>query len=227
MLVKIDGKQGKEQIVTSSRVVAEKFEKNHRDVLKAIRELMEGMRKTSQTPSEMFYETTYTSEQNGQKYPEFIMNRDGFSLLAMGFTGEKAVKWKLEYIKEFNAMETELRRIYEERQKWQIEREKGILMRHVLTDTIQKYVADTPHKRFAYPNYTKLIYKVLFGKNMAEMKEYYHVKGSEAVRQYLTADELDEVMVLERLISSLICLNWSYAQIKDFVMTNARAQISA
>ena len=84
----------------------------------------------------------------------YNMNRDGFSLLAMGFTGEKALRWKLDYIKAFNTMETEL---YTERQQWQIERDKGVIVRHILTDTIKMKVADSPHKKFAYPNYTKLI----------------------------------------------------------------------
>lgn len=69
------------QLVVSSRQVAEHFGKQHRDVLKAIRNLLEGMRKSSQTP--MFHETTYVNEQNGQSYPMYLMNRDGFSLLAM------------------------------------------------------------------------------------------------------------------------------------------------
>lgn len=73
------------QLVTDSRQVAERFEREHRDVLKAIRHLIEGVRKNSQTPS-MFYETTYVNEQNGQTYPMYLMNRDGFSLLVMGFT---------------------------------------------------------------------------------------------------------------------------------------------
>lgn len=93
------------QVVTDSRSVAEHFGKNHRDVLKAIRDLMEGMRKTSQTPETMFFEASYKNEQNGQTYPMYFMNRDGFSLLVMGFTGAKALEWKLKYIDAFNAME--------------------------------------------------------------------------------------------------------------------------
>lgn len=92
------------QLVTDSRQVAERFEREHRDVLKAIRHLIEGVRKNSQTPS-MFYETTYVNEQNGQTYPMYLMNRDGFSLLVMGFTGAKALEWKLKFLKAFNAME--------------------------------------------------------------------------------------------------------------------------
>lgn len=96
------------QLVTDSRQVAERFEREHRDVLKAIRHLIEGVRKNSQTPS-MFYETTYVNEQNGQTYPMYYMNRDGFSLLVMGFTGAKALEWKLRYIEAFNTMEKALR----------------------------------------------------------------------------------------------------------------------
>lgn len=99
-LVTFDGNQ----VVTDSRSVAKHFEKEHRDVLKAIRHLVEGVRKSSQTPS-MFHETTYVNEQNGQVYPMYLMNRDGFSLLVMGFTGAKALEWKLKYIEAFNAME--------------------------------------------------------------------------------------------------------------------------
>ena len=92
--------------VASSRQIAENFEKNHRDVLKAIETLEGGLRKTSHTP--MFYKTEYTHEQNGQTYPMYLMNRDGFSLLVMGFTGKAALEWKLKYIAAFNEMEKQL-----------------------------------------------------------------------------------------------------------------------
>lgn len=107
-LVVLDGMQP----VTDSKTVAEYFGKNHRDVLKAIRELvgqMGGVRKISQPP--MFAETNYINEQNGQTYPMFKMNRDGFSLLAMGFTGKKALKFKLRFIDAFNKMEAKLKQL--------------------------------------------------------------------------------------------------------------------
>lgn len=93
-----------DQAVTSSLLIAEKFEKSHDNVLKAIRKMVdEGIVKNNETP--MFEETTYINEQNKQAYPMFLMNRDGFTLLAMGFTGKKAMQFKLEYIKAFNKME--------------------------------------------------------------------------------------------------------------------------
>lgn len=56
----------------------------------------------------MFYKTEYVHEQNGQSYPMYLMNRDGFTLLAMGFNGKAALEWKLKYIAAFNEMEKKL-----------------------------------------------------------------------------------------------------------------------
>lgn len=88
------------QAVTSSLQVADSFEKNHRDVLESIRNLTAENTATKI----MFFETTYKNSR-GQEYPEFLMNRDGFTLLAMGFTGKKALEFKLKYIQAFNEME--------------------------------------------------------------------------------------------------------------------------
>ena len=99
----------KDQVLTNSLLVAEKFGKEHKHVLDAIRELIQGCAETSADP--MFVETIYVNEQNRQEYPMFVMNRDGFTLLAMGFTGKKALKFKLDYIAAFNAMERSLKEI--------------------------------------------------------------------------------------------------------------------
>lgn len=91
---------------TTSRVIAEKFEKNHRDVLRAVRDLVEansewGMRNFAQTP--------YVDVQNGQTYQMYEMTRDGYSMLVMGFTGKRAMDWKIKFLAAFNAMEARLR----------------------------------------------------------------------------------------------------------------------
>ena len=93
--------------VASSRDVAKRFGKEHRNVMRDIENLMsEGVLKIEQTP--LFYKTEYTHPQNHQKYPMYLMTRDGFNLLAMGFTGKEAVQWKLKYIEAFNQMEQQL-----------------------------------------------------------------------------------------------------------------------
>lgn len=95
------------QPLTNSLLVAETFGKEHRNVLRDIKNLIEGgVLKNEQTP--MFEETTYISEQNKQSYPLYVMNQDGFTLLAMGFNGKKAMEFKLKYIEAFNAMKRQI-----------------------------------------------------------------------------------------------------------------------
>lgn len=90
-----------QQAVTTSLQVAETFEKNHQHVLRDLDNLKEGV----QNWTDLFYEDTYIHPQNKQEYRQIIMNRDGFTLLAMGFTGKKALQFKLQYINAFNEME--------------------------------------------------------------------------------------------------------------------------
>lgn len=89
----------KDQLVTDSRQVAEHFGKQHKDVLKAIDHLVAQNCATK----DMFLEQT--REYRGQNFRYYLMNRDGFSLLVMGFTGAKALEWKLKFLEAFNAME--------------------------------------------------------------------------------------------------------------------------
>jgi phage regulatory protein, rha family len=245
MLVEITGKKNEEVLTTTSRKIAEKFGKEHKSVLYAIEGRLcscegSGCTKCSDRGyqqlgllqmgdkshlSNMFFAKTYIDSRNRQQR-EYEITRDGYSLLAMGFTGEKALKWKLDYIKAFNAMESELKRLYTERKQWEIEREKGKLIRHVLTDTIKMKVAESPNKRFMYPNYTKLIYKSLFGKPLKELQKDYNVKAKESIREYLTGEQLKDVESMEMLISSLINCGWGYEQIKNFIQENNSKQLA-
>lgn len=96
----VDGKP-----TTTSVDVARKFGKRHDHVMRLIRNLI------AQLPDggvPNFGETPYTDSQNGQTYPAYRLTRDGFTLLAMGFTGKKALAFKLAYIDAFNRMEAEL-----------------------------------------------------------------------------------------------------------------------
>ncbi|HHJ3834470.1 TPA: Rha family transcriptional regulator [Enterococcus faecium] len=94
------------EAVTTSLQVTESFDKKHRHVLTAIDELKEGV---AENWADLFWEDTYVHPQNKQSYRIIYMNRDGFSLLAMGFTGKKALSFKLQYIEAFNKMEKELK----------------------------------------------------------------------------------------------------------------------
>ncbi|KYG89155.1 Rha family transcriptional regulator [[Bacillus] sp. KCTC 13219] len=107
-----------QQAVTSSLQVAETFEKRHDHVIRDIENLIkethspklgaENLTVENSAVKNFFYEGTYTNSR-GREYPIYYMNRDGFTLLAMGFTGKKALDFKLKYIEAFNQMENQLK----------------------------------------------------------------------------------------------------------------------
>lgn len=90
------------QMLVTSLQVSEDFGKQHRHVLESIRNLVA----ENSAAKLVFFESEY--ENRGKKYPMFTMNRDGFTLLAMGFTGKEALEWKFKYIEAFNNMEAKL-----------------------------------------------------------------------------------------------------------------------
>ena len=89
--------------VASSRQIAENFEKRHDHVMRDI----DAIKKDVPNFGEMFFETT-APDSYGREQRAYLMNRDGFTLLAMGFTGKAALEWKLKYIAAFNEMEKKL-----------------------------------------------------------------------------------------------------------------------
>ena len=92
-----------DQLVTTSRDIAEAFGKEHKNVLRDI----DSLKKDVLNFEQMFFEAA-TEDTYGRAQRTFYVNRDGFSLLAMGFTGSNALQWKLKYIDAFNLMEKEL-----------------------------------------------------------------------------------------------------------------------
>lgn len=178
----------KNEAVTDSLIVAEYFHKDHRKVLRSIDNLLGGLPKNGHT---LFKETSYIEEQNGQEYRKFLINRDGFSLLAMGFTGKKALQWKLKYIEAFNKMEQALT---ERKQEQFINaRKTGMLTRKSETDVLKKLVEHakaqgSTHADMLYVTYTKLVNKLVGVKTRAD------------------ADfrQLTDLMTLERVILSTV-----------------------
>lgn len=92
------------QALTTSLKVADTFNKKHQHVMESIRNLTV----ENSTVKKMFVLSTYVNSR-GQEQPMYYMNRDGFTLLAMGFTGKDAMKFKLEYIVAFNKMDDLIR----------------------------------------------------------------------------------------------------------------------
>ena len=93
------------QVVVRTRVVAERFGKRHSHVVEAIENKIKNLtaENSEVNLSTLFIPTTYMH--NGNKYKEYLLTRDGFTFIVMGFTGAEADIWKLKYIEAFNKME--------------------------------------------------------------------------------------------------------------------------
>lgn len=94
------------ELVVTSRQVAEHFEKRHSHICDTIRNLTA----ENSEVKNMIIESKF--EHRGNEYTEYLLTRDGFSLLVMGFTGSKALQWKLKYIEAFNKMEQAIKNPY-------------------------------------------------------------------------------------------------------------------
>ena len=217
MLVETMKIKKNEVAVVSSLDVAETFGKEHYHVLEDIRTIEKNI--GSPEFSGLFLESQYTAS-NGKRNPMYVMGRDGFVLLVMGYTGETAMRFKLAYINQFNAMEEALR-------GKQIEREKGIAVRQALTKALQQSIENERMHGHAYSTYTNCIYRALFGMDAKGLREKFQVDQQEALRDYFSKEELEAVQSMERMVSGLVDCGWDYNQVKEFIsQTNTRRQLA-
>lgn len=215
MLVEIMKFNREERPVVTSLDVAETFGKPHDKVMRDIREL--GCSEEFNLAN--FGDISYTDSRN-RAYNAKVMTRDGFTLLVMGYTGDLAMKFKEAYIKQFNAMELAQRGKL-------IEREKGIAVRQALTKALQQSTESARMHGHAYSNYTNCIYKALFGKNAAQLREEYGIGKTDALRDHFGQEDLEAIQSMECLVSGLVSCGWGYDQIKEFIAQNNVRRLSA
>ncbi len=144
------------QAVTTSLLLAEAFGKNHRDVLEKISSKINSAENSAQY-KKMFVQDTYT-DKSGKQNKMYYLNRDGFTFIAMGFTGRKADEFKLKYIEAFNKMEEQIKQAYlmqkqdsymiddpiQRAQRWIEEREEYKAKLEVMYEETQNIQDNTP-----------------------------------------------------------------------------------
>lgn len=214
MLVEIKTVNKEEVTVVTSLDVAETFGKEHKRVLQDIREL----ECSEEFGEHNFVLISYKDVMNREK-PMYYMTRDGFTLLVMGYTGEKAMKFKEGYIKQFNAMEKALIGKIKER-------EKGIAVRQALTKALQQSNENERMHGHAYSTYTDIVYKVVFGCRARELREQYGITRKDNLRDYFSQEELAKVQSVEMVVSGLVNCGWGYDEIKSFITNDSRKLIA-
>lgn len=142
--------------VADSLQIAEHFDKNHKEVLRAI----ENTLKLKHELSAKLRRQTY--DKRGKKYPMYLLDRDMFSLIVMGFTGKKALDWKLKYIEAFNKMEALIKE--KKSDEYQFTRNNAKVLRRFETDAIAEFIlyaqkSGSSNADKYYKHFTELVNK--------------------------------------------------------------------
>ena len=187
---------GKDTARANSLIVAKMFEKNHRDVLRAIKniECSDEFRRRN------FAQSSYINEQN-KKQPCVMMTRDGFTFLAMGFTGKKAAQFKEAYIKRFNEMEKLIFNVVTVRKDYPM-----------LTEAV-KMAHDEP-KPYHFSNEADLLNKIITGYTAKKFRELHNIPKGESIRPYLTDNQLELMELLQKVDTGLLIAVPDYEQRK-------------
>lgn len=156
-------------LFTTSLDIAEKFGKQHKNVLNKIAEISRLENEPRDSELEMFarlnFKETFYTDDRGKLQPMFDITRSGFTILAMGFTGKKALEWKIKYDKAFSIMEQTL--LNKMNISWQEQRSHGKLARRSTTDAVQSFIEYAKKQGSSKPNFyykhiTTATYKALF-----------------------------------------------------------------
>lgn len=175
---------GKDKTVwVSSLYVAKAFDKQHFHVLRDIEKLININSGLSEEFGQSNFGLSSYKNQQNKKQPCYLMTRDGFTLLVMGYTGKKAMQFKEFYINRFNELESTVNVLLATRDEFP-----------ALTHAIQTCY-DVP-KSYHYSNEVNLLYKLVIGKTASQFRTENNLEKGVSIRPYLTEEEL---LLLDKL----------------------------
>lgn len=177
--------------VVSSRKVAEVFEKEHKTVLRSIANITDPKSGVSEKFAERNFVLSEYKDSTGRKLPEYLLTRDGFVMLAMGFTGSKAMQFKEAYINKFNEMEQYIIALNTARIEFP-----------ELTQAILE-VHETP-KHYHFSNEMDMINRIVLGMTAKQFKEAHLLGDVSSIRPYLTAEQLYLIGMLQKTDIGLV-----------------------
>jgi Rha family phage regulatory protein len=191
--------------VASSREISETFNKNHQHVLRDIRTALDNFEAIGQSKfgQSNFINSTYKNDQ-GKRQPEYLLTRDGFSYIAMGFSGKKAAEFKIAYINAFNEMESFIRNLIDAKADFP-----------EFTDAIMAAHGEPKHYHFS--NELNMINKIVTGMEARQYKEAHGLDNVSSIRPYLSHAELEAVKSLQRIDIGLIYSMPDYYERKRFL----------
>lgn len=194
------------QILCDSLQVAETFNKRHTHILDTISKLTEPKNGLSeQFIKENFVLSSY-KDITGRSNKMYLLTKDGFTVIAMGFTGKKAMRFKEEYIKRFNQMHEFIQSL-----------QTAKLEFPEFTNAIMETHEEPKHYHFS--NEINLINKIVLGLNAKQFKEQNGIDAKEnSIRPYLTQEQIKAIETLQRFDIGLITMEPDYQKRKDILI---------
>ena len=206
----------KYEAMVDSRFVAEIFDKEHKDVLKAIRSILDNFGFSKEFNQRNFAPVKYV-DAKGEKRPCYVMTRDGFTALVMGFTGKKADQFKEMYIKRFNEMEEQILYLQSLREQ------------HPQLIEAIKSVHDEL-KFYHYSNEMDMLNRIVLGMSAKEYRRVHNIPGEHSIRSYLSTREIELLDKLQNFDIGFVIAVPDFQQRKRMLEYQAmkwRAAISA
>lgn len=191
-----------------SLFIAELFEKNHKEVLRDIRKITASTSGLSEEFRQRnFAPSSYRNQQN-KKQPCYYLTRDGFTMLVMGYTGQKAMQFKELYIKRFNEMEKVIKSLVAARQEFPL-----------LTDNI-KLLHESPKpyhfspKPYHFSNECDMLNRIVIGMTAKQFRIANGIDKGKSIRPYLSKKQIEMLEILQKVDVGLLVAFPEYEQRK-------------
>lgn len=185
----------------SSLFVAEHFEKEHKNVVRDIEKITEAKSGLSEEFNTLNFERIKYKDSRGRSQKAYAMTRDGFAMLVMGYTGQKAMRFKELYIRRFNEMEATLKTLITARKEFPL-----------LTENI-KLIHENP-KPYHFSNECDMINRIVIGMSAKQFRENHGITKGESIRPFLTAEQIDLMDKLQKVDIGLLLAVPDYNQRK-------------
>jgi len=176
--------------------IAETFEKRHDNVLADVRNL-----DCSRKFNLLNFQEIKHKDERGRQQPKYLMTKDGFTFLVMGYRGKKAAAFKESYIHRFNQMEYFIKSLLTTKMEFPAFTE-AIMLLH-----------DEP-KHYHFSNEINMIYRIVLGVDAKTFKSTHGINGNTSLRSHLNVDEIKAIETLQRIDIGLIEAGLSYEQRK-------------
>lgn len=187
-----------------SLYVAEFFEKNHKEVLRDIRNIAAPNSGLSKEFAERNFALGSYKDKQNKKRPCYYLTRDGFTILVMGYTGKKALRFKELYIRRFNEMEELIKSLVKARTEFPL-----------LTENI-KLLHEKP-KPYHFSNECDMINRIVLGKSAKQFRLENNLEKGTSIRPYLTEVQINLIEKLQKVDIGLLVAFPNYEDRKRYL----------